>query len=165
MSKILKARKFALERHGNQMYGDKPYIFHLDMVYEITKNLGFDEDYQVAAYLHDVLEDTKTTKDELCSIFGQRVANMVFSVTGEGETRKEKKASMIKKLNEFPEGINLKMADRYANMKESLHIPKLFKMYEAELKEYLPLFEKGNVILLEWMKGLSLNPKVSSPKF
>ncbi len=163
MDKISKARKFAIERHGNQMYGNLPYIFHLDMVYGITVDLGLDEDYQVAAYLHDVLEDTATSKEELETIFGKRVANLVFSVTGEGETRKEKKASMIKKLNDFPEGINLKMADRYANMKESLSIPKLFKMYADELVSYLPLFEKGEPRLLNMIKGLSLEKKSPKP--
>ena len=154
--RVLKARKFAIERHGEQMYGDKPYIYHLDMVYQITLDAQLDEDYQVAAYLHDILEDTNTTKEELESIFGKRVTRLVDSVTGKGETRKEKKQCMLAKLNEFPEGVNLKMADRYANMKESLHIPKLFKMYEAELAEYLPLFEKGNQYLLALIKGLSL---------
>jgi (p)ppGpp synthase/HD superfamily hydrolase len=160
--RILKARKFAIERHGDQKYGELPYIYHLDMVYETALAFNLDEDYQVAAYLHDTLEDTKTTKKELEEIFGKRVAEMVFSVTGEGETRKDKKASMIRKLEAFPEGINLKMVDRYANMKESLHIPKLFKMYESELEAYAPLFEKGNEELYKLI--LSLKLPNSSPK-
>lgn len=163
--KILKARKFAIEKHGKQMYGDKPYIYHLDMVYQIALNAQLDEDYQVAAYLHDILEDTNVTKEELESIFGKRVAQLVDSVTGYGETRKEKKQCMLAKLNDFPEGISLKMADRYANMKESLDIPKLFKMYESELAEYMPLFEKGNQYLLGLINSLSLPQKSLSIKF
>lgn len=160
MSERIKlARKFAIEKHGVQMYGDKPYIYHLDMVYEIAKAFNLDEDYQVAAYLHDTLEDTDTTRKELEEKFGKRVANMVHSVTGEGANRKEKKASMIEKLKAFPEGILLKMIDRFANMKESLQIPKMFKMYEAELSDYEELFSKTHIVLFEQMKGLSLARK------
>jgi (p)ppGpp synthase/HD superfamily hydrolase len=157
--KILKARQFAIKRHGEQKYGELPYIFHLDMVYQIVLDAKLDEDYQIAAYLHDVLEDTNTTKEELTSLFGERVTALVDSVTGHGKTRKEKKQVMLNKLNAFPDGIPLKMADRYANMKESLNIPKLFEMYVGELKDYLPLFEKSNQYLLELIKGLSLPSK------
>lgn len=162
-NRILKARQFAIEKHGEQKYGELPYIYHLDMVYQITLDAQLDEDYQVAAYLHDILEDTNTTKKDLEDLFGHRVAKLVDSVSGKGETRKEKKQCMLAKLNDFPEGINLKMADRYANMKESLDIPKLFKMYEAELAEYLPLFEKGNQYLLYLIKGLSLPTQKNKP--
>lgn len=157
--RILKARQFAIERHGNQKYGDLPYIYHLDMVYQIVLDAKLDEDYQIAAYLHDVLEDTATTKEELELLFGKRVTQLVNSVTGVGETRKEKKQSMLIKLKDFPDGIALKMADRYANMKESLQIPKLFKMYESELADYLPLFENSNEYLLGLIKSLSLHQK------
>lgn len=154
--KIQKARKFAIERHGEQKYGEYPYVYHLDMVYEVVVSIALEEDYQMAAYLHDVLEDTDTSKEELESIFGVRVTELVFAVTGVGENRKEKKASMIKKLEAYPDGINLKMADRLANMEQSLKYPKMFKMYESELNEYKYLFEKGNKNLFEKIKSLSL---------
>jgi (p)ppGpp synthase/HD superfamily hydrolase len=157
--KILKARQFAIERHGEQKYGELPYIYHLDMVYQIVLDAKLDEDYQIAAYLHDILEDTNTTKEELTLLFGERIARLVDSVTGHGETRKEKKQVMLNKLQALPDGVPLKMADRYANMKESLNIPKLFEMYAKELNDYLPLFEKSNQYLLGLIKELSLPSK------
>ena len=155
---VRKARDFALERHGEQKYGELPYVYHLDMVYEIVLAAGLDEDYLMASYLHDILEDTNTTKEELATKFNPRVAEMVDSVSGFGNSRKEKKACMIAKLNKFPEGINLKMADRYANMKESLSIPGMFDMYVKELEQYMPLFEKGSSLLLAQINSL-VQPK------
>lgn len=158
--KVKQARDFAIERHGTQAYGDKPYIYHLDMVYQIALDAGLDEDYLIAAYLHDTIEDTKTTKEELAKLFGENVANLVDAVSGTGATRKEKKESMIKKLQAFPKAINLKMIDRLANMRESVNMPKLLKMYINELPDYLPLFEEGNSYLHQELKGFLAERKM-----
>jgi (p)ppGpp synthase/HD superfamily hydrolase len=147
--KVSSAKNFAIEKHGNQLYGDKPYIYHLNMVYEIVLKINLDEDYQIAAYLHDCLEDTNTTKKELESKFGKRVSDMVYSVTGEGDSRVEKKNSMLKKLEKFPEGINLKMADRLANMLQCKSDgSRKLEMYIKEMPSYMGLFSKGNEELL-----------------
>lgn len=148
-NKVLEARKFAIEKHADQKYGNHPYSYHLDMVYAIVCEANLGEDYEVAAYLHDSLEDTQTTKEEIKEKFGGHVAEMVCSVTGVGANRKEKKLNMIKKLEEFNPGINLKMADRLANMcqcKEDNQ--KKFDMYVKELNDYAELFSKGNEFLL-----------------
>lgn len=160
--RVQEARKFAIERHGSQMYGEKPYIYHLDMVYEIVNSLNLGEDYEVAAFLHDAMEDTNTTKEEIALRFGLNVAELVFSVTGEGNSRKERKESTIRKLNAFHDGINLKMADRLANMQSSVDIPKLFDMYKNELSDYLELFQKGDQELLRQIQQL-VTPKKMKP--
>lgn len=145
---VKKARDFAIKKHGSQMYGENPYVYHLDKVYEIIINAGLGIDYQVAAYLHDCLEDTNTTKEELLELFNENVVNLVYSVTGEGINRKERKQSTLKKLNEFNDGISLKMADRLVNILESKNTNlKLYEMYKKEHNDYKYLFNLGNEYL------------------
>ncbi len=159
--KVSSAKNFAIEKHGNQLYGTKPYVYHLNMVYEIVLKINLDEDYQMAAYLHDCLEDTNTTKKELESKFGKRVSDMVYSVTGEGTSRVEKKNSMLKKLEDFPEGINLKMADRLANMLQCKSDgSKKLEMYINEMPSYIDLFSKGNEKLLEKLINVTPTKKI-----
>jgi (p)ppGpp synthase/HD superfamily hydrolase len=142
---VKKARDFAIKKHGSQMYGENPYVYHLDKVYEVILSAGLGVDYQVAAYLHDCLEDTNTTKEELLILFNENVVNLVYSVTGEGENRKERKQSMLNKLNDFNDGISLKMADRLVNILESKSTnAKLYEMYKKEHNDYKDLFDLGN---------------------
>ena len=58
-----KARAFALTAHGSQMYGDRPYAFHLEAVVSLLS--GYGTDAQIVGYLHDVIEDTRVTEDEV----------------------------------------------------------------------------------------------------
>ena len=58
-----KAREFACKYHGEKRYGEHPYVVHLDAVAEIVQQYG--EPAVVIAYLHDVVEDTEVTIDDL----------------------------------------------------------------------------------------------------
>ena len=78
----MKAREFAEKAHGTQKYGDKPYVTHLDAVATWLRELGR-ADLENAGYLHDVLEDTKTTRAELETAFDSRTAERVAAVTNE----------------------------------------------------------------------------------
>ncbi|NCQ51812.1 hypothetical protein GW796_07955 [archaeon] len=149
------ARDFAIKKHGNKLYGVHSYVYHLDMVYEEAKILNLDNDYLVSSYLHDLLEDTNTTKKEIELLFNKRVSDMVDSVSGGGLNRKEKKISMINKLMDFKDGINLKMIDRFVNMRESkLNNEKLFNMYVKELDDYNQLFKMGDLRILDKINKL-----------
>lgn len=131
------SRQFAIAAHGDQKYGSDPYSVHLDAVHATLKEVGYGEDYLVAAYLHDVLEDTDTTTDQLELAFGSTVTRMVWSVTGEGKNRKERNENVYEKLREYPQAIALKCADRLANMRASLRDnPKLFSMYASEYDRF-----------------------------
>lgn len=142
---IKEIRDWAISLHGDQKYGNKNYIYHLDLVYELAKEMGMDDDYLVAAYLHDTLEDTNLTKEELFHKTNAKVLNLVWAVTGVGENRQERKNSMLEKLAVYPEAIDLKMLDRYINIKISkLENEKLFKMYVKEMDSYSSLFSLGN---------------------
>lgn len=116
----ISARAFAIAAHGDQMYGERPYVFHLDQVVE---NLSeFSPVAQTVGYLHDVVEDTPTTLEEIAEKFGAFVSECVALLTDEpGANRKERKAKTYKKLAGVTGPAELalivKAADRLANVK------------------------------------------------
>lgn len=144
------ARQFAIENHGDQMYGNKPYSFHLDDVHAIVVQFNLGIEYEIAAYLHDILEDTNVSKLKLIETFGEDIAEMVFCVSGFGANRKEKQLNIKQKMPNYPRSINLKMADRLANMIHSKHDkPKLYDLYCREHVELASIFAMGDTKLFE----------------
>lgn len=83
MSKLDDALRFAIEAHaGMRRKGDDvPYILHPLEVVTIAASLTSDEDVLCAAALHDVVEDTPHTTEELREAFGPRVAELVAAET------------------------------------------------------------------------------------
>lgn len=141
---IDKARQFAIEKHGNQKYGIEPYQVHLDHVFDIFKGLGIDDlTIGIGCYLHDVLEDTNCTFEEIWKEFGWKVAQLVFLVTDEpGSNRKERKEKTYPKINSSIDAILLKMCDRLANASATKkYSPKLFEMYKNEHENFKRLFK------------------------
>jgi (p)ppGpp synthase/HD superfamily hydrolase len=138
-------QQFALLKHGDQKYGDFPYSKHLQDVVRIveafSKNFS-DNELKIlipAAWLHDVLEDTRTTMDELDYYFGYRVADLVFAVTDEpGKNRKERKLNTYAKIRNNSLAIGLKLADRIANVENCLQLKNigLLEMYRKEHEEF-----------------------------
>lgn len=143
--KIKRAKVFAEVRHEGMRYGTLPYIAHLEDVYRIAKRFELPEDYLVASWLHDVLEDTDTSYDELCSLFGRKVADLVESVTGRGNNRKARKADTLEKLRKNPDGAVLKLIDRLSNVKAAAKTGRtdLLEMYRKEMPDYSELFKLG----------------------
>ena len=91
------ARDFAIAAHGDQTYGEQPYVFHLDAV--VAHLTDFGEPAQVVGYLHDVVEDTPTTSDDIEQVFGEFVSQCVAIVTDEpGKNRKERKTKTYAKM-------------------------------------------------------------------
>src|SRR5664279_4579254 len=86
MNKLLSAIAFAADRHRNQRRKDvdaSPYINHPIGLADVLANEAGIEDERVlvAAILHDTIEDTETTEQELIRLFGQEVADIVLEVT------------------------------------------------------------------------------------
>lgn len=133
------ARRFAVKAHGEQKYGKKPYVVHLDAVYAVLSSVGLaDETLGPAGYLHDVLEDCPHVSEaELRETFGDRVGDIVVAVTGEGANRKERFESVARKVSVCPEAIPVKLSDRIANVEASkANNPKLFAMYRKEYSTF-----------------------------
>ena len=128
------ARRFAAEKHASQRYGDEPYTVHLAAVREVLRGAGIGDDQPLAAaaWLHDVVEDTGTPREEVAARFGEHVASLVWAVTGVGANRKERNADAYAKIRAFPEAATLKLADRIANVEASARVPDKLAMYQRE---------------------------------
>ena len=150
----MQARAFALSAHGDQTYGDLPYLAHLAAVAALLETRQLPEVYRTAGWLHDVLEDTSVSRAELVARFGEQVAELVDAVTGEGQNRKARCSSTVQKLTRFPKAVILKLADRLANVRQSVKDNKLslLRMYAKELPAYRVMFEVADA---QWAEELS----------
>lgn len=119
------ARAFAVAGHGDQRYGERPYVVHLEAVRAVLRDFNHGGDLAVAAWLHDVVEDTPTSQEDVRRQFGDEVAALVWAVTGTGATRKERNASAYAKIRNHPRAAILKLADRIANVEASRGTDKL----------------------------------------
>ena len=141
---ILKAAKFAKKAHSGQFrkWTDEPFIFHCSRVAGRTALLPFSsEELVAAAYLHDVLEDTEITYDELKSSFGKNVADIVKDLTNPSLStnlrRAERKAMDFKHLSIcLTEVKAIKLLDRIDNIRDIEYAPLKFrKIYLSETKD------------------------------
>jgi hypothetical protein len=83
VSLIAKARDFAIKAHGEQKrkYTGEPYVVHTQEVADIVQRAGGDPVMVAAAHLHDVIEDTPVTLDEVREAFGPAVAALVSDLS------------------------------------------------------------------------------------
>ena len=127
-------RAFAERAHRDQQYGEHPYVHHLAAVVAVLERFAVgDPDLLAAGWLHDVLEDTPTTRAELEAAFGARVAELVWAVTDEpGANRRERKAATLPKTRSVPGATQVKLADRIANA-EASRGTSMQGMYRKEL--------------------------------
>ncbi len=101
--KIERAYRLAEKMHGDQRrVSGVPYILHPTSVACIIVDLGMDTDSVVAALLHDVVEDTPVTLEEVEQMFGKDVANLVNGVTKISKiaytSREERQAENVRKM-------------------------------------------------------------------
>ena len=123
MSDIVnRAREFAIKHHEGQVHGPRPFWHHLHDVVGVLNEYGVDDpDLHAAAWLHDVVEDTPVTVEEVTQEFGERIGALVDALTdGEGNTREEKKAKPYRMLPLVEGGTTVKLADRIANTRFSI---------------------------------------------
>jgi len=108
------ARDFATQAHGEQMYGDQPYMTHVEDVAS-----GFtDPHLQRIAYLHDVVEDTDIGLDEIHSRFGQEVGSAIDALT---RREGERYFDFIQRAKDHPHARQIKLADLHANLRRGPH--------------------------------------------
>ncbi len=137
MTKVFKAMLLAEKAHQGQTYGIFPYTYHLQQVLDIANELECDEPTKVACVLHDVLEDTSISYNQIKTHFGVDVADIVLAVTDEvGKTRRERKNYAKIKANH--RAILVKVCDRIANIEASkVDNPELLEMYINENKDFV----------------------------
>ena len=113
------ARTFAVTAHGDQAYGNDPYVVHLDAVAQLASSFG--DAAAVVAYLHDVVEDTEVSLADIAAQFGTFVSDCVAILTDEpGENRHLRKTKTYQKMAEVRGDRELalivKACDRLANV-------------------------------------------------
>lgn len=143
---ILKAQIFALKAHRHQKYGGNvPYSVHLFHVAEIAMHFlyllpnGEDKiNAIIAAWLHDCLEDTGMSYNDIKKIFGEKIADIVFGVTNEqGKNRTEKAALTYPKTAKNRISVYDKLADRIANTRYSkTNKHRMFEQYKEEYDHF-----------------------------
>lgn len=147
---IEKAIDFINQRHKGQLRASgEPYVKHLLEVYRILKSLNLDEETLLAGLLHDTLEDTDTTFEELESLFGASVAKIVLGVTK--LTKLDGKDVSLHQLENYRRFILasledirvifVKLADRLHNMRTLGFLPpeKRLKIAKETLEIYAPI--------------------------
>lgn len=171
LNRILAARRFAVACHGEQTYGpDLPYEYHLEKVRDVARRLITEgmlnwanveiEDFIIALWLHDTVEDTPATLAMITALWGHSVARMVDGCTDvEGKNRHERKwgtptnPGPMLKLRNTRGGVLVKLCDRIANIEACLagdakisHRKKgksKLDMYRKEQAEFRELREDG----------------------
>ena len=148
---IRKAFDIALEAHKDQRRKTgEPYIYHPIAVAKIVAyEIGLDTTSIVAALLHDVVEDTDYTTEDIERLFGESVSRIVNGLTKISHLKKDQKASiqaenfrkMLLTLNDDVRVILIKIADRLHNMQtmDAMPYDKQLKISSETLYIYAPL--------------------------
>jgi guanosine-3',5'-bis(diphosphate) 3'-pyrophosphohydrolase len=128
--RLLKALSFAADKHRFQKRKDAagtPYINHPINVALMLMEVGkeTDADLLVAAMLHDTIEDTETSPEEIRALFGQEVLDIVLEVTDDKSLPKEerKKLQVTHASHKSAAAKKLKLADKICNIADILHHP------------------------------------------
>lgn len=153
------ALEFARKAHGEQKrkFTHEPYIEHPKRVAELVRSVTHSEAMICAAYLHDVVEDTPVSHQEIEQRFGKAVAGLVHELTDEymkenypelnRRTRKEKEVARQAKMS--PEAKTIKLADVIDNTRDIIENDKDFAVrYIPEMQALVEVLQGGNFKLL-----------------
>lgn len=145
---FLKALRFAAEKHRNQRRkgGDAvPYINHPIAVTELLWRVGGvrDTNTLVAALLHDTIEDTGTTPEEIRTQFGEDVLGLVLECTDDKSLPKaeRKRLQIVNAPHKSPRARQIKLSDKINNVQEIAANPPADWSLERR-REYLDWTEK-----------------------
>ena len=161
LEEIQKAYEYADRKHKNQLRkSGEPYIIHPLAVAEIVAEIGLDTDAIVAALLHDCLEDTDASFDEISHMFGQTVAELVEGVTKltrvQYSTTEEQQMENLRKMfmamSKDIRVILIKIADRLHNTRTLQYqtpAKQISKSMET-MEIYAPLAHRLGMQKIKW---------------
>jgi flavin-binding protein dodecin len=139
-----RASDFARRAHAGQEYGGGDFHEnHLARVVANLRNYGVtDPVLLAAAWLHDTVEDTATSVEDIRREFGDDVADLVWRLTDEpGKNRKERHHLTHVKIRGRPEAVRIKLADRIANVESSIeqntHLRGMYRHEHAAFRQDL----------------------------
>lgn len=165
---IERAYDFAAKAHeGQKRHSGEPYITHPLAVARILANLELDQETIIAGLLHDTVEDTEVTLEDIQNNFGAEIARMVDGVTKlsriEYKSKEEQQVENLRKMflamAQDIRVILIKLADRLHNMRTLHHRSPAKQRETAEetLEIYAPLAHRLGIFKLKWeMEDLSL---------
>ena len=165
---IDRAVEFAREKHKNQVRRDgSPYIIHPLAVAEIVAEMGLDTDAILGALLHDCIEDTDTSHDDIARLFGTTTAELVAGVTkltraNFSSTEQEQMENLRKMFMAMSKDIRvvlIKIADRLHNMRTMQYqspAKQILKCRET-MDIYAPLAHRLGMQKIKWeLEDISL---------
>ena len=177
---ICKAIQFATEKHGTVVNKDGsvgqkrkgsglPYIIHPMEVWQILRNNNCSVEVQIAGLLHDTLEDTNTTPEEIQSLFGADILALVQTESEDkSKTWKERKQHTIDALaHDSIETMQVCCADKLSNCRAQLYDFKqignaLFDRFNKQsTPELQAWYYKSIVKALSPLKGMKMHEELS----
>ena len=158
MSSIIRlAEEFAIHAHGSidqrRKYSGKPYIVHPKAVAEIVASVTDDVEMISAAWLHDVVEDTPVTLDEIISIFGRGIASLVDDLTNiskKSDGSRDFRVALDRKhsAQASPRAKTVKLADVIDNLTGIVEAdPEFAKRYVRENELLITVLKQGDSVL------------------
>ncbi len=131
MSVVEQARKLALFKHKDLFrpsVSRQPLTEHLAEVADLARGAGLDDDAVAAAWLHDIVEDTDVTIEDITRLFGAEIAHMVDGLTDPPhyvglplEERKQAQADRLASKSETVKAV--KLCDQISNVRSVLYDP------------------------------------------
>ena len=168
MELVDRAVEYAREKHKNQSRKDgSPYIIHPLAVAEIVAEMGLDVDAILGALLHDCIEDTDASHDEIARLFGTSVAELVEGVTkltranfsSTEEAQMENLRKMFMAMSKDIRVVLIKIADRLHNMRTMQYQTpeKQLKKCRETMDIYAPLAHRLGMQKIKWeLEDISL---------
>ncbi len=167
LGQVTRAVEYAAQAHGEQLRASgEAYVIHPIEVAIILLDLRLDHDSVVAAILHDVIEDTPTTHEELRREFGEGVATLVEGVTKLKRVKLKSKVDRVDLDEEQAENLRkmflamvndirvviIKLADRLHNMRTLSYLPedRQQRVARETLDVFAPLANRLGIWQIKW---------------
>jgi hypothetical protein len=151
---VKKARLFATEQHQRidqrRKYSNQPYDVHLKAVADIVSGISADQEMIAAAWLHDTVEDTSATIEDIDREFGSSVAALVEQMTdvsrpGDGNRAARKMLDLRHTAQACERAKTIKLADLIDNAQDiTRHDPKFARVFNKEARALMEVLQEAD---------------------